>query len=379
MSNNTNIIEKRSKYGAITSLIGIGANLALSIAKLIIGVFTSSVALMADAVNNFSDAGSSIISLISFKLSEKPADREHPFGHARIEYIASMIVSFLILHVGFDTLSSAIETIFKGDDSKQPNFTAVSFIILGVSVFVKLCLALFYRRVGKKIDSAVITATSLDSFFDSVSTLAVLISTIVIKYTNFAIIDSIIGTLLSVMIIITGIKLLNETKNSILGEAPVNEIKQSIKKIVGNYSEVIGTHDLLVHNYGPNRFVASFHAEVDGNQDIYLLHDVIDNLERRISDELNIFCTIHLDPITLNNEATNRAKDEIKSIIQKIDEKIYFHDFRMVVGKTHTNLIFDLEVPYENKSSDDQIKDMVERNVKEMHEDYYCVITVDRY
>ena len=374
--------EERQKYGALSGIIGIGANLVLSVFKLVIGLITSSVAIMADAMNNLSDAGSSIVSLVSFKLSAKPADRDHPFGHARIEYVASMVVSFLILLVGFEMLTDSISVIFGFSESKVPNFSIISLVILGVSVIVKLVLSIFYRKVGKKINSSVILASATDSFFDSISTFTVLVSSIIIKYTDMVIIDAIVGLLVSGLILMAGIRTLNETKNSILGEAPVKETVEAIMKIVTEYPEIIGTHDLLVHNYGPGHYIASFHAEVDGKADIYLLHDVIDNVEKRIGQELGIICTIHLDPITTDDESTNELKrivnEAVKGIGKEIGKDIGVHDFRAVMGATHTNLIFDLEVPFETKISNGILIKEIETEIQKTRPDCFCVITIDR-
>ena len=379
-SNKNNIVDlqERQKYGALSGIVGIGANLILSILKLIVGLLTSSVAIMADAMNNLSDAGSSIVSLVSFRMSSKPADRDHPFGHARIEYIASMVVSFLILLVGFEMMTDSVSVILGFSEANTPVFSIASFIILGASVAVKLFLSVFFRRIGKRIDSSVILASSADSFFDSVSTFAVLISSIVIKYTEIAIIDAIVGLLVSVLILMAGIRTLNETKNSILGEAPVKETVDSITKIVAEYPEIIGTHDLLVHNYGPGHYIASFHAEVDGKDDIYILHDVIDNVEKRIGTELGIICTIHLDPISLDDERTNVLKEMAREVVKEIDPKIGMHDFRAVIGATHTNLIFDLEIPFEMKISNDTLIKNIEREIQNINPECFCVITIDR-
>ena len=374
VATNTN---ERQKFGIISGIIGICTNLVLAAFKLIIGILTASVAIMADAMNNLSDAGSSIISFVSFKLSAKPADRDHPFGHARIEYVASMVVSFLILLVGFEMLIDSLGVVLGFSEANTPDFSTVSLIILGVSVFVKLALSIFYRKVGKKIDSSVILASSTDSFFDSISTFAVLISSIIIKYTDLAIIDSIVGLAVSVLIIWAGIRTLNETKNSILGEAPVKETVEEIMKIVKEYPEIIGTHDLLVHNYGPGHSISSFHAEVNGADDIYLLHDVIDNVEKRIATELGIICTIHLDPITTDDEFVNELKTLTTGVVKNISEDIGLHDFRVVTGVTHTNLIFDLEVPFEAKLTNDYLSKKVEEEIKKTRPECFCVITVD--
>lgn len=377
MDNAATNTNERQKFGIISGIIGICTNLVLAAFKLIIGILTASVAIMADAMNNLSDAGSSIISFVSFKLSAKPADRDHPFGHARIEYVASMVVSFLILLVGFEMLIDSLGVVLGFSEANTPDFSTVSLIILGVSVFVKLALSIFYRKVGKKIDSSVILASSTDSFFDSISTFAVLISSIIIKYTDLAIIDSIVGLAVSVLIIWAGIRTLNETKNSILGEAPVKETVEEIMKIVKEYPEIIGTHDLLVHNYGPGHYISSFHAEVNGADDIYLLHDVIDNVEKRIATELGIICTIHLDPITTDDEFVNELKTLTTGVVKNISEDIGLHDFRVVTGVTHTNLIFDLEVPFEAKLTNDYLSKKVEEEIKKTRPECFCVITVD--
>ena len=367
----------RHKYGIISGIVGIGANLVLSIFKLVIGIITGSVAIMADAMNNLSDAGSAIVSLVSFKLSAKPADRDHPFGHARIEYVASMVVSFLILLVGFEMFSDSLSVIFRFSEAKEPDFSVPAFIILGFSILVKLFLSLYYRKIGKKINSSVILASATDSLFDTISTLAVLISSIIIKLTSVVIIDAIVGLLVSVMILVAGIRTLNETKNSILGEAPIKETVDSIMKIVSEYPEIIGTHDLIVHNYGPGHYIATLHAEVDGNGDIYFLHDVIDNVEKRLASELNIICTIHLDPITTEDETVNTLRDLVTETVKKTNCEIGMHDFRVVVGATHTNLIFDLEVPFETKISEEDLKEKIEREIQKVNPNYFCVITVD--
>lgn len=369
---------KRQKFGILSGIVGISTNLVLAAFKLVIGLFTASVAIMADGMNNLSDAGSSIISFVSFKLSEKPADRDHPFGHARIEYVASMVVSFLILLVGFEMLTDSLSVVLGLSQTETPEFTTISLIILGVSVFVKLALSVFYRKIGKKIGSSVILASSTDSFFDSVSTLAVLIASIVIKYTDFAIIDAIVGLVVSLLIIWAGIRTLNETKNSILGEAPVKETVEEIMKIVKEYPEIIGTHDLLVHNYGPGHYISSFHAEVNGSDDIYILHDVIDNVEKRIATELGIICTIHLDPITMDDEFVNELKTLTADVVKSIRDDIGIHDFRVVNGATHTNLIFDLEVPFEANLTTEHLSKTIEDEIKKTRPECFCVITVDR-
>ncbi len=368
----------RKSYGTMSGAVGIVTNLILASIKLIAGILSSSVAIIADALNNLSDAGSSLITLISFKLSSKPADKEHPFGHARLEYISSMIVSFLILLVGFELFMSSAEIILGITEGAQTEVTDITFIILIISIVLKLWLGLFYRKVGKKIDSQIIIATSADSLTDSVSTGAVLISSIIIKFTGFVLLDAIVGIGVSIVIIVAGAKILNDTKNALLGEAPVQEIVDDIEHIVDNYPEIIGMHDLLVHNYGPGRFIASFHAEVDGKEDIYMLHDVIDNAEREIKEKMNIACTIHLDPIVTDDEDVNRLKEILFSTMRENGLNYKVHDFRTVIGNTHTNLIFDVVLPFDEEIKENELADKISSLISEKHPDYYCVITVDR-
>ena len=376
---NTSDSKVRKSYGTLSSFVGIAVNALLAFIKLFLGILTASVAVVADALNNLSDAGSSVITLVSFKMSAKPADRDHPFGHARIEYIASMIISFLILLVGFETLLKSISVILGISEAETSNFSTVSIIILASSILLKLWLAVFYRKIGKKINSGVIKASSVDSLTDCISTVAVLISAIIIKITDLQIIDTVVGLGVSVMIIIAGIKILNETKNSILGEAPVDEQVEALNKIISEYEEILGTHDLMIHNYGPNHFIASFHAEVDGSKDIFILHDMIDVVEKRIQSELNILCTIHMDPIVTDDDTVNELKSFLlETICEDVSKDISVHDFRVVVGNTHTNMIFDIVLPFESKDSPDTVIKKICNAISQKRDDCFCVITVDR-
>ena len=368
----------RKSFGTLAGAVGIATNILLATLKLIAGLFCSSLAIIADAFNNFSDAGASLITLISFKLSAKPADKEHPFGHARFEYISSMIVSFIILLVGLELLISSGKRLIYPNPEGLSEINAITFIILGFSILLKLWLGLFYRKIGKKIDSKVILAASLDSLTDSISTGSALISSIIIKLTGLVIFDSLVGIGVSIIIISAGVKILNDTKNALLGEAPVKETLEDIRKIAEKYPEIIGIHDLLVHNYGPGQIIASFHAEVDGSKDIYLLHDVIDTLEREIKKNLGISCTIHLDPIATNDENTVEIKEFLSETLKEVGLEYKIHDFRVVLGNTHTKLLFDLVLPFEEKMSDDEAINLVCEAVEKKRHNFYCVITVDR-
>ncbi len=370
-------VKARERCGLITSIVGVFINVLLAAIKLAAGLLSGSIAIVADALNNLSDAGASVVTFFSFKISSKPADRDHPFGHARFEYVCSMIVSFLILLVGFELMVESVSGLIN-KELLHLDMPILTFSILGASIFFKILLGIFDLKVAKRIDSTVIKASGIDSFSDAVSTTAVLVSTIVIYLTDLWFIDGIVGIIVSVLIIIAGIRILNETKNSLLGEAPVEEVTDSIKQIVAECPEILGVHDMLVHNYGPRHYFSSFHAEVDGAEDIYLLHDKIDNVERRINEELGILCTIHMDPIVTNDETVNELRnftgEAVKSVVPQAD----IHDFRTVVGVTHTNLIFDLVLPFEIKGNIEEIKRNIEAEIQKQRNDCYCVITVDR-
>jgi len=374
--NSPELPEVREKYGTFSSVVGVIVNVLLATLKLIAGILSGSIAIIADSLNNYSDAGSSIISFISFKIAAKPADKGHPFGHARIEYVCSMIVSFLILLVGVELFTESFSGLFDKEGAKN-TVTALTYIILAISIVFKLWLSLFYRKIAKKINSSVINASATDSISDVISTAAVLVSSIIMNYTDLWFTDSLVGIAVSVMIIIAGVKILNETKNSLLGEPPVKEVVDSIKEVVGRYPEIIGIHDMLVHNYGPNHYFASFHAEVDGKGDVFLLHDAIDNIEKDIYNEHGILCTIHMDPISTDDEEVNKLRAFTEEVVKTVCGAASIHDFRTVVGKTHTNLIFDVVLPFEMKDTE-QVISCIEKNVSEVYPNYYCVITVDR-
>ena len=368
----------RKSYGALASVVGVITNLLLALFKFIVGFLATSVAITADAVNNLSDAGTSVITFVSFKLSSKPADKDHPFGHARLEYISSMIVSFLIMHVGLDLLIDSGSIILGLKDAETVDVGIFTIVVLSVSILLKLWLGFFYNKIGKKIDSGVVRASAMDSLSDSVSTFAVLVGAIIIKLTDFYLIDAIIGIAVSCLILYAGLKIMLETKDAILGEKPVEEVVSGIEEIISEYEEILGTHDLMVHNYGPKRFIASLHAEVDGCKDIYLLHDMIDNAEKQIKDQLGILCTIHMDPIVTDDEQVNELKHFLSSVLEENALDVTFHDFRTVIGKSHTNMIFDVVLPFDYKYSENEIIEIISNKVAEKRENCFCVITVDR-
>ncbi len=366
--------EVRRAYGTLASVVGILVNLLLSFFKLLAGLLSGAISVTADGLNNLSDAGSQVVSLISFKMSAKPADRDHPFGHARIEYVASMIVSFLILLVGFELLKDSIAKIFNPQETEV---SLLTIIVLSVSVAVKLWLAIFNRTIGKRIGSSVIRATATDSLSDAVATGAVLVAVLISHFTGFST-DAYMGIAVGSLIFVAGIRILNDTKNSILGSAPEPEVVEGIVAITKEYPEVLGIHDMVVHNYGPGNTIASFHAEVDGSVNAFITHDVIDTIERRLWQEMSVRATVHMDPIVTDDERVSALRDAVREAVQGIDERLGIHDFRFVEGKTHSNLIFDVSVPFEIKDSDDELKRAISSRLSELDPNYFAVITVDR-
>ena len=377
-SNKTDDPTVRKSYGSLSSIVGIVVNIILALIKLLAGLYASSVSIIADAFNNLSDSGASVITLLSFKVSSKPADKEHPFGHARMEYICSMVVSFIIMLVGGELFLDSAKSLLGLSEQRNTEINAITLIILASAIIFKLWLGIFYIKIAKKIDSTVIKASATDSFSDSLSTLALLIASIIIKITNWVIIDSIMGIVVSVLIVIAGLRILNETKDILLGSGPVDETVADIKRIIANYPDILDIHDLMVHNYGPGNSIASLHAEVDGKQDIYYLHDMIDNVERQICTDLNIICTIHMDPIVTDDQNVNEMKAFLLETMHESGLDLSIHDFRIVIGNTHTNMIFDVVLPFEHSLNEEQVKKKICDAVFARCENYYCVITVDR-
>ncbi len=363
----------RAAYGTLAGVVGISVNVLLFLFKMLAGIVTGSLAIMADAWNNLSDAGSSIMSMVSFRMAAKPADRDHPFGHARIEYVMSILVSFLILLIGGELLLSSISKILKPDAIV---FRVSAAVVLGVSILCKLWLGLFNRSIGRRIGSDILRATASDSLLDALSTTSVLVSQLIFYFFGLNL-DAYIGLLVSILIFVAGARILNDTKNSVLGEAPVKETVDAIRRVVSEYPEALGIHDLTVHSYGVGHTFATLHVEVDGTCDIFEMHDVIDCIERRIADELQIACTIHLDPIVTDDERITALLHEVSAMVEEIDSRLSVHDFRFVEGKTHTNVIFDLAVPFELRDSVERLKRDVAASIHEKNSSYYAVIQVD--
>ena len=374
---NTKDPQVRRQYGMLSSITGIILNLLLFLSKFLVGSLFGSVSIVADAVNNLSDAGSQIISMISFRISAKPADREHPFGHARIEYVASMIVSFLILLIGLELLRESLRKIFSPE---LPERSWITVGVLLISILVKLWLCIFNRVLAKRIDSAVMRATAADSLSDVLSTSAVLLTTLLLLLFPALTVnlDAYMGVIVAILILVAGIRILNDTKNSILGEAPSEDTVRMIHDLVAEYPDALGIHDLTVHNYGPGHTIAALHIEVDGSRDIFLSHDMIDTIEQRLRRECGIDATIHMDPIVTDDREVNALRERVSEIVREIDPAVRIHDFRFVRGITHSNLIFDVAVPFELSLSEEEIKERVSDLVSRIDPAYFSVITVDR-
>jgi cation diffusion facilitator family transporter len=369
-----NQLKKRQIYGTVSSVIGIMLNVCLFLGKYIAGVISGSIAIMADAVNNLSDAGSSFITLIGFRFAGKKPDVDHPFGHGRFEYISGFVVSMAIIMMGFELVKSSVSKILHPADI---DMGMVSVIILVVSILVKLYMAYFNRRIGKKINSSAMKATSVDSLSDACATFVVLVSMIVIRISGLNI-DGYVGVLVSLFIFYAGYNAAKDTIDPLLGKNPDPEFVESIKNIVMSHDNVVGIHDMVVHDYGPGRVMVSLHAEVPGDGDIFELHDAIDHIERELTEELGCSAVIHMDPIETNNEIVKALKAKINEGVILLIEGASIHDFRMVQGPTHTNVIFDVVVPYSVKYSDEEVKEKVCRMVQLIDNTYFAVINIDR-
>ncbi len=364
----------REGYGKLSGVVGIACNVLLSAAKFAAGVIFNSISVMADAANNLSDAMSSVVTLIGFKMSGKPADKEHPYGHERIEYIAGLIVSFLILFIGVELIKTSVAKVITPGESRAG---AITFGVLVLSILVKLWMFAFNRRIGIRINSTVIRATAQDSLNDVIATSAVLLSAVITYFSGFNL-DGYTGVIVAVYIIFAGINLIKDTVDPLLGTAPSAELTESIQEKVLSYEGVEGIHDLIIHNYGPKKCFASVHVEVSARQDILISHDIADNIERDFKQDMGIELVVHLDPLIKDDETINAAREMLKEILHGIDANITHHDFRMVKGTTHSNLIFDISVPMDFPVSDSELTDMIVSAVHAKERTYECVITIDK-
>jgi cation diffusion facilitator family transporter len=363
----------RERYGKFAGMVGIASNLLLFLIKITVGMLFHSIAIIADAINNLSDSGSSLITLIGFKISGKPADAKHPYGHARMEYISGLIVSFIILVLGLQLIKSSVDKIIH---PQAAQFSMISIGVLVVAILIKLWQCKFYREIGRIIDSTTLIATSTDSRNDILATAAVLVAAIVTRLTGFNL-DGYMGVTVAVFILVTGVKLVMDTTSPLLGTAPTKELVDSIYKKILSYDNVIGLHDLVVHSYGVNQCFASVHCEVPAGQDIMVSHDIIDNIERDFLKDQGIHLVIHLDPIVTDDAKTNELKAVVKNLIERISPEISMHDFRVVWGLSHSNLIFDVVVPFDFRWSDDELIKLIEDGIYMIDTTYRLVITID--
>ena len=366
-------LEVRNKYAMLSSITGIVLNILLSIFKLIVGLISNSISIVSDAVNNITDAGSSVVTMIGFKMSQKKVDKNHPWGHGRMEYISAFIVDILIILVGFELLRTSIEKIFNPE---LPLIGNVTIIILVASILAKLWLFFFYKKIAKTIDSAAIKGNAYDSISDVISTTAVLISAIVARVFEISI-DGYISFLVSIFILYTGAKAVKEIIDILLGSSPDPEFVKEIEEFVKNYDLVVGIHDMMIHDYGPGRKIISFHAEVPADINIGKAHDVIDRIEQDIFEKYNCITTIHMDPIVVDDEEINSMKKTTEEIVKSINQEFSIHDFRLTDGGERINLIFDLVLPREGEFDKEQIRKEVQEKIHKINNKYYAVITVE--
>ncbi len=368
----------REQYGSLSGVVGIVCNLLLCVFKITVGALTHSISIIADGFNNLSDMGSSVITILGFKLANKPADKDHPFGHGRIEYMSAFIVAILILLVGFELMKTSVTALIDG--SPMPTYSLVSIIILAVSVVFKLWLFLFNRKIGKKIESETLLATAQDSLNDSVATAVILLSVAVSKLVPIPFnLDAVMGVAVALFILFAGFNAAKETLNRILGEPPTADLITDIEKAILAYDDFVGIHDLIVHNYGPGRLFASVHVEVPQDINIVECHEQIDLCEKAVYDNLGVSLVIHMDPMDVNNEQVAFVRQQLSDGIRVINDELTLHDFRMTpMAETQTNLVFDVVVPQNFNLSEKELKEKISQIAKLINPTFCCVITVDR-
>lgn len=364
----------RDKCGRVAGAVGIVTNFLLFLMKIIVGTVFHSVSVTADAVNNLTDSGSSVVTLIGFKMAGKPADEKHPFGHARIEYLSGVIVSFIVIFLGLQLGMSSIEKIITPEENA---LTPVALVVLVISILAKLWQCLFYRKVGRMIKSESVEATSKDSRNDVIATSVVLLGAVITMLTGVNL-DGYMGAAVALFIVFSGVQLTISTADPLLGQAPEGELVQTITEKMLSYPGIIGMHDLAVHNYGVGRCFASAHCEVDAKNDILVSHDLIDNIERDFSRDLGIHMVIHLDPVIVGDARTDALHRKVQSLVTALYPTVTIHDFRVIWGVTHSNIVFDAAVPFAVKDSDAVITQKLEAEIQKLDPDYRTVVTIDR-
>lgn len=368
----------RNAYIYLGSIVGIICNLILSIIKITVGVISSSVSIMADGFNNLSDMASSLITMVGIKLANMPADKEHPFGHGRMEYLSALVVAFMVMLVGAQFIKSSVDRILN---PTKVSFEMIPFILLLISLILKLWLSRFNKYVGEKINSSALKAASVDALGDVFTSSCVIISFLASKFTTIPI-DGYVGVLVSLAILYAGYSLVKDTISPLLGEAPDEELVKAIKQGVLSYDNIIGVHDLIIHNYGVGKCMASIHAEIPSNIDLVTIHEIIDTAEREISQKLNIYLVIHMDPMCIHDEKINAIKGDVQKILFKYDQIKSMHDFRITEGKNQTNIIFDIEVNFDEVNTvekEEELRKNLEEGIKKLNPLYNCIITIDKY
>ncbi len=364
----------RGAYGRVSGIVGIVSNILLFLLKFIVGTVFNSVSVVADALNNLSDSASSLITIIGFKLSSKPADKEHPYGHARYEYLSGVLVSFLIMILGLGLIQTAITEIAN---PKEISISTVLVISLVISIVIKFWQYLFYKKIAKTIDSNTVKATSFDSRNDVIITMGVLVAAVISHYINFNL-DPYIGLVVAVFIFISGVKLVIDTGNPLIGQAADKELVNKIKEKVVSYDGILGVHDLELHNYGEGKCFASIHCEVDAKVDILVSHEIIDSIEKHFKDEENLQLVIHLDPIVTDDEKANAIRQKVDTLIKAVYPNFTTHDFRVVWGQKCTNIIFDVDMPFDEKESEERVREVICALVCSIDKEYTASITLDR-
>ena len=363
----------RKKAGFLSSTVGIVCNIILFVSKFIIGTIANSVAIISDAFNNLTDCLSCIITMFGYNLASKPADKEHPFGHGRMEYFTSLIIAVFIIIVGFEFFKTSLSRIFNKEDIDVTYFT---IIVLVLSILLKFWMYLFNKKMSTIFNNQAMMATSYDSLSDAMTTSITLIGSIISLFTDFPI-DGVIGLIVSGLIIKTAISIIKDTLDELLGKPADKETTQQLLDIVMSHQGILGVHDLMIHNYGPNNMIASLHAEVDAKQNVLEAHDTIDNIEKEIFEKMKIMTTIHLDPIETDNIQLNQYKTIVSKVLNEIDPELSFHDFRMVVGQTHTNLIFDVIISDKYRDKNQMLKEKIDAQLKLIDNKLETVITFD--
>ena len=372
---NYTLPDVRRSYGVLCGGVGIFLNILLFIGKLIAGTVAASVSITADAFNNLSDAGSSIVTLLGFRLASLKPDREHPYGHGRLEYVSGLIVAMIIILMGFELMLSSVKRII---DPEATEFSWLAVGILAASILVKAYMFIYNRATAKKIDSVAMKATATDSLTDCIATFAALLSLLAGRFFGWQI-DGWAGAIVSLFVLWSGISAARETISPLLGQPPEEELVDEIGRMVTSHEEVLGIHDLMVHDYGPGRMMISLHAEVPAEGDVLELHDIIDNIERELNERFNCVAVVHMDPVLSNDETTIKLKAETERILQGVSPVLRLHDFRVVAGPTHTNLIFDVVVPYKFPKSFEEITAEINRGLDKLEGgNYFAVIDYDR-